>query len=105
MQNFPIGVAVISPDGKTVLTARTLNGGYFNLWASVAEERVRWVQPPHADEVMAAAFSPDGKTVLTGSRDRTARFWETATGRQTDRPSSIEIQSMRWPSAPMAIPC
>ena len=32
------------------------------------------------------AFSPDGKTVLTGSSDKTARLWETATGKQLGPP-------------------
>jgi WD40 repeat protein len=35
----------------------------------------------HQAEVQAVAFSPDGKTMLTGSRDNTARLWETATGK------------------------
>ena len=35
---------------------------------------------------MAVAFSPDGKTVLTGSVDKTARLWETATGKPLGPP-------------------
>ena len=30
--------------------------------------------------IYSVAFSPDGARVLTGSRDRTARLWEAATG-------------------------
>ena len=32
------------------------------------------------------AFSPDGKTVITGSADKTARFWDAATGRPLGQP-------------------
>jgi WD40 repeat protein len=35
----------------------------------------------HAGAVWAAAFSPDGRTALTASRDKTARLWDTATGK------------------------
>jgi WD40 repeat protein len=32
--------------------------------------------------VNSVAFSPDGKLVLTGLYDRTARLWETSSGKQ-----------------------
>ena len=35
----------------------------------------------HTGQVTSVAFSPDGNTVLTGSIDRTARLWETASGK------------------------
>ena len=38
---------------------------------------------------VSVAFSPDGKTVLTGSRDKTARLWDAATGQPVGRPWSI----------------
>jgi len=34
----------------------------------------------HTDEVPSVAFSLDGTKVLTGSRDKTARLWDAATG-------------------------
>src|SRR5579871_1657664 len=36
----------------------------------------------HSDAVNSVAFSPDGRYVLTGSNDKTARLWETATGKE-----------------------
>jgi WD40 repeat protein len=33
------------------------------------------------DWVHSVAFTPDGKQCLTGSRDKTMRLWETATGK------------------------
>jgi WD40 repeat protein len=36
----------------------------------------------HTDRVVSADFSPDGKKLVTASWDRTARIWDTATGKQ-----------------------
>jgi WD40 repeat protein len=37
----------------------------------------------HTDWIRCVAFSPDGKVLITGSKDRTARLWNTATGECT----------------------
>lgn len=44
--------------------------------------------PPlqHHDTVIAVALSADGKFGLTGSADKTAQFWETATGKPIGPP-------------------
>src|SRR5205807_1959132 len=39
----------------------------------------------HSSAVWSVAFSPDGKQALTGSRDRTARLWSLATGKELRR--------------------
>jgi len=40
------------------------------------------IQKGHSASVKAVAVSQDGKYLATGSRDRTAKLWETATGRE-----------------------
>jgi WD40 repeat protein len=40
----------------------------------------------HKAEVTAAAFSSDGSTVVTGSKDHTARLWQTATAKPVGQP-------------------
>ena len=42
---------------------------------------VLMAQLGHSNAVTSAVFSPDGKQVLTGSWDKTARLWETETGK------------------------
>ncbi len=36
----------------------------------------------HEDGVESAQFAPDGKTVVTASRDKTARLWDVASGKE-----------------------
>ena len=64
-------------------------------WQHAARANLAAWQPHHArlkvvlsheSPVDAAAFSPDGKTVLTGGDDRTARLWDTATGKPIGSP-------------------
>lgn len=46
---------------------------------------IRWKAPGLDAEVTAVAFSGDGQLVATASNDRTARIWETTTGREVCR--------------------
>jgi WD40 repeat protein len=40
----------------------------------------------HDGEVVAAAFSPDGRRVVTASQDRTARLWDSESGKPIGNP-------------------
>jgi WD40 repeat protein len=46
---------------------------------------VLMAQLGHGHGVMCTVFSADGTQVLTGSYDKTARLWETATGKEIRR--------------------
>ena len=56
-------------------------GRMMRIW-NVEESRWLVTCPGHRADVAALAFSPDGTRLLSGSADRTARLWETHTGRQ-----------------------
>lgn len=56
-----------------------------------------WEPPPHQGDLLqhdgpvtAVAFSRDGKWLGTASHDRTARLWDTATGRETAKLAHTE---------------
>jgi WD40 repeat protein/serine/threonine protein kinase len=56
------------------------------LWSLERYEELRVfrsrVLSGHRDAVLGAGFSSDGKRIVSASRDRTARIWDTASGRE-----------------------
>ncbi|HEX3725662.1 MAG TPA: hypothetical protein VHV08_05440, partial [Pirellulales bacterium] len=75
-----IHAVAVSPDGRLVATA----GGDGLVRLSNADDGkfVRTLAG-HTDRVLGVAFSPvDGRWLLTCSRDKTARLWDTATGKE-----------------------
>ncbi len=44
-----------------------------------------WIRAPltfHIGSVLSVAFSPDGRRIVTGSNDKTAKVWDSETGRE-----------------------
>jgi WD40 repeat protein/transcriptional regulator with XRE-family HTH domain len=70
--------AVLSPDGKWVLTARGADNTAL-LWDAATGRLIRTFAGSTGG-VTNVAFSPDGKLVLTGSGDGTLGLWDAATG-------------------------
>jgi WD40 repeat protein len=79
-------MAAFSPDGRYLvgyarnyLNQQTV-AGLWDLKASVTVMKARLAG--HEDSIRSVAFSPDGRWLVTTSADRTARVWDTATGRE-----------------------
>ena len=72
----PLESASIHPSGRTVLTASTVGA---RVW-DVPRRRIA-IRFAHPGTVRDAAFSPDGARIVTTSTDRTARVWDSPTGR------------------------
>jgi len=68
---------VISPDGKTALSAS--EDGTMRLWDLASGETLRTFTG-HNAAVKSVDMSPDGKTALSASADETLRLWDLASG-------------------------
>jgi hypothetical protein len=52
------------------------------LLSAMEECREEHTLAGHQDAVYSAVYSPDGRTILTCSKDKTARVWDAASGKQ-----------------------
>jgi RNA polymerase sigma factor (sigma-70 family) len=80
-QDGPVHNLAVSPDGRLVAACSERTIG---LW-SVATGQLLHVLRGHTGHVYHAAFSPDGRALASKSADRTARVWDTVTGRELGR--------------------
>ncbi len=76
-----VSCVTASPDGKLLASAGGSDGrpGEVRLWNAVRGQGLRL--RGHTDRVWTVAFTPDGKTLVTGSKDKTIKLWDVATGR------------------------
>jgi WD40 repeat protein len=84
--------AAFSPDGTRIVT--TSFDATARVWDAATGKEIMVlrgtgellsllpVPKSHEDAVWSAAFSPDGSRIVTASRDKTARIWDAATGKE-----------------------
>ncbi|MEO5999698.1 MAG: WD40 repeat domain-containing protein [Chitinophagaceae bacterium] len=75
--------AVISPDGKKILTTGKKDH-LARLWDAETGNKIGndIVHPQLTYHMLSAVFSPDGKLILTSGTDTAARLWNVATGKE-----------------------
>jgi WD40 repeat protein len=75
-----VHAVAVSPDGGRIATG---GGDGLVRIARTSDGAAAGTLAGHEDRVLDVAFSPgDGRWLLTASRDRTARVWDTTTGRE-----------------------
>jgi WD40 repeat protein len=73
------GEAVLSKDGKLVVTAATDSGA--TIWDASSGKQIRRLRG-HSAPVVSLAISPDGTLILTGSEDGLSKLWDSRTGEE-----------------------
>jgi WD40 repeat protein len=84
-----VAAVVYHPDGKTVLTltANPVADSEGLRWWDLSEDVPRRLpRGKPMPDALSAAFSPDGRLLLVGSRDRTARFFDSASAQPVGEP-------------------
>ncbi|MCG7852082.1 MAG: DUF4062 domain-containing protein [Methanosarcinaceae archaeon] len=74
--NGPINALVITPDGKTAITAS--DDKTIHVWDLITGERIYPGPVGHSEEVKAVTVTGDGRQIVSASQDGTLRTWDLA---------------------------
>ncbi|MFD1541517.1 serine/threonine-protein kinase [Nonomuraea guangzhouensis] len=86
-QHLAGGIAMLSPDGKIVVTGDSK--GVVRLYDSATARELGPVTGGHSRSVDLLAFSPDGRLLATAGRDQTIRLWDTTARQAIGGPIAI----------------
>ena len=78
----PMSLA-FSPDGKEIVMGSDREHALY-IFDAATGKCLRKITG-HADAAVAAVYSKDGKTIASASKDKTARIWDAATGKELHR--------------------
>jgi RNA polymerase sigma factor (sigma-70 family) len=76
-----VNSAALSPDGKTLASQSSKKT--IGLWDTSTGKKLRDLQAPVDQSLLALVFSADGRTLAASNGDNTVRLWEVATGKET----------------------
>src|SRR5262249_16169988 len=85
---FPGRAAAFSPDSRTLAVGIGLVLGFADVRTGRPTSEAGHTQP-----LRALAFAPDGKTLATAAPDRSVRFWDAATGKETTGPRGKAVHA------------
>jgi WD40 repeat protein len=96
--DLSIHSVAFSPDGKQLLVSGVKHFDEFEVrQLDVATGKLVRALPELQHEVYSVTFSPDGRVFATGSDDKTARLWETDSGRQIHKlPHDEDVRSVAF---------
>jgi WD40 repeat protein len=86
VESDPVEGVMLSLDGKLLVTAAGNRAHLFRTTAGVT-----LIQAMHDDLVQGVALSPDGALLATASWDKSARIWDTETGRERQRLDHLSL--------------
>jgi WD40 repeat protein len=92
LHDCPVSSAVISPDGRWVVTGGVCTG--YILDARTFQRVGRELQSANGKPLNFIAFSPDSRSIVTASQDKTARLWDIPSGNPIGQPM-VHADSVR----------
>ena len=82
-------IIAMSPDGRRIAALNAADSPTIQQWDLQTGEAIDPPLQGHTIGVSDLAFGLDGSYLVSGGRDKTVRFWDTASGRQLGDPINI----------------